>query len=70
MSNGSQQDDIFIYGEHEYRCQGGEVHRRPVDREGVLPLYAAWLVIDGTKVPSIVRNYFANKFRPFQRAAA
>lgn len=64
------QSNSLIHGDYEYRCQGGEIHRRPKDREGVLPFHAAWLVIDGTKAPSIVRNHFANQFRPFQRAAA
>jgi len=33
------------FGEHEYRNQGGEIHRRPKEREGLPAVQAAWLVI-------------------------
>jgi len=33
------------FGDHEYRSQGGEVHRRPRVREGLSVWDAAWLVI-------------------------
>ena len=47
---------FVTYGEHEYRQQGGEVHRRPADREGLSPRDAAWLVLNhGEDVPAAVR---------------
>ncbi len=69
MPNGSQ-DDIFVHGEHEYRCQGGEVHRRPVDRDDVSPFYAAWLVVHGTNIPNAVKRRFFDKIRLPVSAAA
>ncbi len=49
---------IVTYGEHEYRIQGGELHRRPAEREHLAPAEAAWLVLNGTQrqyeVPDVV----------------
>lgn len=33
------------FGGHEYRSQGGEVQRRPAERQGLSVWDAAWLVI-------------------------
>ncbi len=44
--------ETAIYEGYEYRMQGGEVHRRPVDRQMLHPLDAAWLVLNhGERVP-------------------
>lgn len=45
-------------GGHEYRSKGGEVHRRPADREGLRPWDAAWLVLTSEQVPTAVREHF------------
>jgi uncharacterized protein YfaT (DUF1175 family) len=49
---------VVTHGQHEYRRQGGEIHRRPVEREHLKPVDAAWLVLNGTQrqyeVPDIV----------------
>ena len=45
----------IAHGEFEYRVQGGEIHRRPIDRDGLAPWDAAWLVLDKKKeVPPLV----------------
>lgn len=50
----------IAHGEYEYRMQGGEIHRRPLDRDGLPPWQAAWLVLDKEKrekeVPALVLN--------------
>lgn len=48
------------YGSYEYRMQGGEMHRRPIDREGLPPWEGAWLVMNQPHhhVPQVVRDQF------------
>ncbi len=45
----------------EYRVQGGELHRRPLNREGLTPWQAAWVVMgtDPDFVPAVVRQQFS-----------
>lgn len=52
--------EVVAYKQHEYRMQGGEMHRRPADREGLPPWDAAWLVLNhGEYVPPPVRQQLA-----------
>ncbi len=46
------------HGAYEYRTQGGEIHRRPADRDGLTPWEAAWVVVNDRKrdVPPVVIN--------------
>lgn len=50
------------HGAFEYRTQGGEIHRRPIDRERLSPTDAAWLVLnrdhDRRLVPQPVLAHF------------
>ena len=52
-------DNIIACGRWEYRYKGGELQRRPLEREGMSPVQAAWLVLNhGEYVPTIVRAQF------------
>lgn len=46
---------------YEYRVQGGEMHRRPIDQEGLKPWEAAWMVMNQPHhhVPDMVRKAFS-----------
>lgn len=52
------------YGDFQYRSQGGEVQRRPKNREGLSAWDAAWLVLhkdetdESKMVPSVVLSHF------------
>ena len=51
--------EVIILGSfYEYRQQGGEIHRRPVNREGIKPQDSAWLVLHKEEVPYQVREHF------------
>lgn len=54
-------DKEVAYDGFEYRMQGGEMHRRPIDREGLLPWQGAWLVLNQGRdhIPSVVQQQFA-----------
>lgn len=55
--------EIITYGGHEYRQQGGEIHRRPAEREGMNPVDASWLVVskkdEANIAPAAVVQHFA-----------
>lgn len=54
--------EIIEFQKHEYRVQGGEVHRRPADREGLSAWNAAWLVLNHKEfIPEPVRNHQAQQ---------
>jgi hypothetical protein len=54
--------EIISYGRHEYRTQGGEIHRRPAERQGLAPKDASWLVLNqGEPVPELVRNQLMDR---------
>ena len=52
------------YGQYEYRSQGGEIQRRPREREGLSVWEAAWLVLhkdesdESKMIPSLVLAHF------------
>jgi hypothetical protein len=46
------------FGEYEYRSQGGEIQRRPADREGLTPWQAAWVVVPRDDRPPMVVQHF------------
>ena len=50
--------EVITYQRHEYRMQGGEIHRRPADRDGLSSWDAAWLVLnrEDDYVPPLVRE--------------
>lgn len=43
---------------YEYRVQGGEVHRRPIDKELLLPWQASWEVVAREDRPNAVVQHF------------
>ena len=48
------------YKDFEFRKQGGEIHRRPADREGLTPWDAAWLVLNhGEYIPLPVLQHLS-----------
>lgn len=53
-------EEILCSG-FEYREVGGELQRRPVDRERLSPVDAAWLVLkrDSDFIPQEVTTHFA-----------
>ncbi len=57
-------EDTILFGTHEYRSQGGEIHRRPKEREGLSPWNAAWLVMrkdetdESKMIPGVVLAHF------------
>jgi hypothetical protein len=61
--------EIVTFRKHEYRKVGGELHRRPVERDGLTPWDAAWLVLarwseDYRLVPGEVLNFFTQVQNP------
>ncbi len=54
--------EIIEFQRNEYRVQGGEVHRRPADRDGLSPWDAAWLVLNHEEfIPEPVLNHQAQQ---------
>lgn len=54
--------EIITHGDYEYRKRGGEIHRRPAEREHLHPVDAAWLVLNADQrkqVPAIVEKNLA-----------
>lgn len=49
-------------GNQEYRYVGGEVHRRPIEREGLSAWNAAWLVIRRDEMPQLIRKLLFAEF--------
>ncbi len=59
--------DAVAHGEYEYRMQGGEVQRRPADREGLTPWEASWLVLsDKRDVPALVVSNLQQSVQPMR----
>ncbi len=48
---------ILTFARCEYRYQGGEIHRRPVDREWRTPWDAAWVVLRPEEVPPQIMEF-------------
>ena len=47
---------------HEYRCVGGEIHRRPIEREKLPVWQAAWCVTHKEDIPSLTRELLLAQF--------
>jgi hypothetical protein len=57
-------------GAHEYRYVGGEVHRRPIERENLPACHAAWLVIHKEGTPSLTWATLMTNFEQAQNQTA
>lgn len=47
---------------HEYRYVSGEIHRRPIEREGLSAWDAAWCVTHKEDIPSLAREMLLAQF--------
>ena len=55
---------------HEYRYVSGEIHRRPIEREGLSAWNAAWCVTQKEDIPSLTREMLLAQFEQAQNQAA
>jgi hypothetical protein len=54
-------EEVVPYQRFEYRVQGREMHRRPLDRDGLSAWQAAWEVMNKEEhfIPAAVQTHFS-----------